>query len=109
MLRLTFLMRRKQGLSREEMQRYWLEKHAPIVAGHSRALGVLRYVQAHTTGDDHSRLTGRRGDMEEPYDGVAEVWWESKDAMFAATRSEEGRNVDPVSYTHLTLPTSDLV
>ena len=96
MLRLTFLMRRKQGLSREEMQRYWLEKHAPIVAGHSRALGVLRYVQAHTTEDDHSRLTGRRGDMEEPYDGVAEVWWESKDAMFAATRSEEGRNVDRI-------------
>ena len=95
MLRLTFLIVENKACH-VRMQRYWLEKHAPIVAGHSQALGVLRYVQAHTTEDDHSRLTGRRGDMEEPYDGVAEVWWESREAMFAATRSDEGRDVDRI-------------
>jgi len=96
MLRLTFLIRRKEGTTREEMQRYWLEEHGPLVAGHSRTLGMLRYVQVHTTDDDHSRLPGRRGEMEEPYDGVVEVWWESKEAMVEATRSEQGRRVDKI-------------
>ena len=73
MLRLTFLVRRKEGMSREEMQQYWLEEHGPLVAGHSRTLGMLRYVQVHTTDDDHSRLPGRRGEMQEPYDGAVEV------------------------------------
>ena len=96
MLRLTFLVRRKEGMSREEMQQYWLEEHGPLVAGHSRTLGMLRYVQVHTTDDDHSRLAGRRGEMEEPYDGAVEVWWESKRAMVEATRSDEGRKVDEI-------------
>ena len=96
MLRLTFLIRRKRDLSRADMQRYWLDKHGSLVAGHSRSLGVLRYVQVHTTDDDHSRLPGRRGEMEEPYDGGAEVWWESKDARVEATRSKEGRQVDRI-------------
>jgi len=96
MLRLTFLIRRKQGMTREAMQRYWLEEHAPLVASHSQTLSMLRYVQVHTTDDDHGRLTGRRGEMEEPYDGVAEVWWDSKEAMVEATRSEEGRQIDQI-------------
>ena len=66
MLRLTFLIRRKQGMSREAMQRYWLEEHAPLVASHSQTLSMLRYVQVHPTDDDHGRLTGRRGEMEAP-------------------------------------------
>tara|TARA_B100001250_G_C19743030_1_gene763938 strand:+ start:156 stop:929 length:774 start_codon:yes stop_codon:yes gene_type:complete len=94
MLRLTFLIRRKQGMTKEEMQRYWLEEHGPLVASYSKTLNMLRYVQVHSTDDDHRRLTGRRGEMEEPYDGVAEVWWASKDAMFEATRSGEGREAD---------------
>ena len=96
MLRLTFLIRRKEGMTKEEMQRYWREEHGPLVAGHSGTLGMLRYVQVHTTDDDHTLLTGRRGEMEAPYDGVAEVWWESKEAMVKATRSQKGREVDQI-------------
>jgi len=96
MLRLTFLIRRKEGLAKDEMQQYWLEEHGPLVAGYSKSLDMLRYVQAHSTDDDHSRLTGRRGEMEEPYDGVAEVWWESKESMFEATRSDAGREADRI-------------
>ncbi|HBV25444.1 MAG TPA: hypothetical protein DEB44_05895 [Acidimicrobiaceae bacterium] len=94
MLRLTFMLRRKPSMSREDMQRYWLEEHAALVAGHSRTLGMLRYVQVHTTDDEHEKLPGRRGKMEEPYDGVVEVWWESKAAMIEAVSSDDGRLVD---------------
>jgi uncharacterized protein (TIGR02118 family) len=91
MLRLTFLVRRLPELTREEFQHYWRTNHGPLMASFSHDLDVLRYVQCHTTDDDHSRLWGRRGEMEEPYDGVAEVYWESKAAFLAATSSKAGR------------------
>ena len=96
MLRLTFLLRRKKGMTRAEMQDYWLNVHGPLVVSHSATAKFLRYVQVHTTSDDHSRLPGRRGEMEEPYDGVAEVWWESRAAMLAAMQTDEGREFDRV-------------
>ncbi len=92
MLRLTFLLRRRPELSLTDFQDYWKTSHGPLMAGFASDLGVLRYVQAHTIADeDHSRLPGRRGQMEAPYDGVAEVWWESKQAFLAATSSPAGR------------------
>ena len=91
MLRLTFLIRRRGDLSREEFQAYWRDHHGPLMAGFASDLDVLRYVQCHTTDDDHSMLWGRRGTMEEPYDGVAEVWWESKAAFLAASATDAGR------------------
>ena len=91
MLRLTFLIRRRADLSRDEFQHYWRTHHGPLMASFSNDLDVLRYVQCHTTDDDHSSLWGRRGTMEEPYDGVAEVWWESKEAFLAASATPEGR------------------
>ncbi|MDG2114829.1 MAG: EthD domain-containing protein [Actinomycetota bacterium] len=91
MLRLTFLIRRRSDLSREEFQTYWRTHHGPLMASFSTDLDVLRYVQCHTTDDDHSRLWGRRGQMEEPYDGVAEVWWASRDAFTAASATDAGR------------------
>jgi hypothetical protein len=90
MIRVTFLLRRSPGSSREEFQRYWLNDHGPLMASFASDLDVLRYVQCHTTDDDHSRLWGRRGEMEEPYDGVAEVWWESRDILLAAMKSQAG-------------------
>lgn len=91
MLRLTFLIRRRADLSREEFQTYWRTHHGPLMASFSEDLDVLRYVQCHTTDDDHSQLWGRRGPMEEPYDGVAEVWWESREAFLAASATPRGR------------------
>ncbi|HBQ49001.1 MAG TPA: EthD family reductase, partial [Hyphomonas atlantica] len=49
MIKLTFCLRRLPHLSREEFQVYWREKHAPLVAKHAEVLGILRYVQNHTS------------------------------------------------------------
>jgi len=91
MIRLTFLMRRLPGTTLQEFQDRWRLRHGPLMAGFASDLDVLRYVQVHTLDEDHSRLPGRRGRMEEPYDGVAEVWWESRDRFVAATSSTAGR------------------
>lgn len=87
MIKLTFCLRRLPHLSREQFQTYWREQHAPLVAKHAKTLGVLRYVQLHTGHDAlNAGIAASRGAPAE-YDGVAELWFESAQAM-AANSSE---------------------
>ena len=91
MLKLIYCLRRKPELSVEEFQRYWREEHGPLVRQHAEALGIQRYVQLHSRPspvDDALRAT-RGGPA--PYDGVAELWFESLDALVAAASSPEGQ------------------
>src|SRR5712664_2236271 len=89
MLKLVFPLRRLPALSREEFQRYWYETHGPLVRRHAKALRIRRYVQLHTLDDPiNAALRESRG-AEEPYDGVAELWWESR-----ADLEDERRFID---------------
>ena len=91
MIRLTFLLRRKHGQSLEEFQRYWREQHGPLVASFAQRLNILRYVQVHRTETPmNEKFAELRGGMEEPYDGVAELWWESEAKLIEAGGREEG-------------------
>ena len=79
MIRLVFALRRQSHLSRAQFQEYWLNQHAPLVAGFSTDLQIMRYVQTHTLDDQsNSAAQQARGDMEAEYDGVAELWWSSE-------------------------------
>jgi uncharacterized protein (TIGR02118 family) len=92
MIRLVFLLRRKPGTSRTEFQRYWREEHGPLVASVQMKIGALRYVQGHTLDDPmNAGAAEARGGMEPIYDGVAELWWESEQALGAALATDAGR------------------
>ena len=91
MIRLIFLLRRKPELSLAEFQRYWREEHGPLVASHAQHIGALRYMQVHRM--DHALnepMAVSRGGMEPPYDGVAELWWESEEALAGALATGAG-------------------
>ena len=91
MMKLVFCLRRLPSLTREEFQRYWLERHGPLVRSHAQALGIRRYVQTHTLGGPtNAVLQASRGGPDE-YDGVAELWWDGPEALAAATATPEGR------------------
>ena len=91
MLKLTFCLRRKPGLSREEFQRYWSENHGPLMRKNMAAMGVRKYVQQRTLdGETADFIANSRGGPE-PYDGVAEAWWDDLAAVQAATGSADGR------------------
>jgi uncharacterized protein (TIGR02118 family) len=93
MIRLNFALRRLEKLSRTDFQRYWREKHGPLVVSVSRALGMRRYVQSHTVDDPlYDGLRAARTGMHEPFDGIASVWFDSREDLVAAMTSEEGRN-----------------
>lgn len=92
MIRLVFLLRRMPGTSLAEFSERWRVDHGPLVAGAQTALGVLRYTQTHRVEDPMNEAMARaRGGMEEPYDGVAELWWASEEAFRAASATDAGR------------------
>ncbi len=91
MIRLIYVLRRKPNLSLGEFQKYWREQHGPLVARYATDLDILRYVQVHTLEDPlNDGLAGPRSCMP-PYDGVAELWWSSRDSLIAASMSEAGQ------------------
>jgi len=92
MIRLVFVLRRKPGMSLREFQQYWRSVHGPLVARHSTTLDIRRYVQVHTLEDAvNDQLAGARGKMEPPYDGVAELWWDNREALAASFGSAGGQ------------------
>lgn len=89
MIKLVFCARRLPHLSRQEFQRYWREVHGPLVRKHAAMLGIRRYVQVHTLDDPlQEALRASRGGPE-AFDGVAELWWESREALTAARDDPE--------------------
>ena len=76
MVHLVFCLRRLPHLSREEFQRYWREKHAPLVQKHAAALGIKRYVQAHTIDPAGTQGIAAARGAPGPFDGVAEIWFD---------------------------------
>ena len=94
MIKLVFVIRRREDLPREEFHRYWLEEHGPLARSFLEPLGAARYVQTHTLSTElNAALADSRGTTE-PYDGLAEVWWDSLDALVAAFGSEEGQRAN---------------
>ena len=91
MIKLVFCLRRRPEMSLAEFQRYWRETHAALVKKHAPALKIKRYVQVHTR--DHPLNAALRATRPgpEPYDGVAELWWESLEDFTAGATTPEGR------------------
>lgn len=83
MIKIVFCLRRQPELSPEAFQDYWLAHHAALVKDRARMLGIRRYVQSHTIRD--SRLGGlaeQRGFCGEPFDGVAELWFDAPEVLY---------------------------
>ncbi len=89
MFKMIYCLRRRPGFSREAFQGYWREQHAPLVQRLAPSLGVRRYTQSHTIDEPTlARVSASRGSTGEEYDGVAELWWDSKTTLFAALATD---------------------
>lgn len=93
MIRLVFPLRRRRDIGLSDFHEYWLRRHAPLVASHQESLGIMQYVQTHRWEKDGLAewLTETGVDMESPYDGVAELWYQSEEAMLAGGSSPRAR------------------
>jgi len=90
MVKLLFVVRRLPHLTRQEFQRYWLEKHGPLAQRLLPLLGAKRYVQSHTLETPFDDLLRQSRGGGEPYDGLVEVWWNRIEDLEAAFATAEG-------------------
>lgn len=91
MIKLTFPLVRLPHLSREDFQAYWHGTHGPLVASVREALGIQRYVQMHSLPDEFSEPLRASRNAPAPYDGVAQLWYESLEALGAIMASPEAQ------------------
>lgn len=91
MIKLTFCLIRLPHLSREAFQDYWRNTHGPLVASVAETLQIRRYVQTHSSPAEASAgLRASRGAPDD-YDGVAQLWFDSLDAVIANGRRPEAQ------------------
>ena len=83
MIRISYLMRRLPHLSLQEFQSYWSEKHPQAAPEDAfSTLGVKRYVQVLPLETNARNLViGPRTGLVEPFDGIAELWIDSLEAL----------------------------
>jgi uncharacterized protein (TIGR02118 family) len=91
MIKLTFCLTRAPHLSREQFQDYWFNVHGPLVASVADTLQIRRYVQLHSLPDAQNAGVRAARDAPEAYDGVAELWFDSLDALLENGRRPEAQ------------------
>ena len=87
MIKLTFCLTRLSHLSREAFQDYWFNTHGPLVASVAEALQIRRYVQLHSLPAEASAALRASRDAPGDYDGVAQLWLDSLEALAAKARA----------------------
>jgi uncharacterized protein (TIGR02118 family) len=91
MIKLISVFRRAPNMSLDQCQSYWRDTHGQLVKKHAAALRVHRYVQVHTIDDPlNELLSAGRGEIE-PYDGMAQLWWQDRDDLEAALATADGK------------------
>jgi uncharacterized protein (TIGR02118 family) len=87
MIKSISLLTRRAELSHGEFVRHWIEIHAPLAHA---VPGMRRYVQNHIEG------TRTRPDIPETVvdvDGIAETWFDDREAMARANASPEAKRL----------------
>lgn len=91
MIKITFCLKRLPSLTRAAFHDYWLNQHAPLVQRHREVLRIRRYVQLHSGFDEFSDKLRALRDAPEPFDGVAQLWWQSVEDLAAPMAEPAGR------------------
>ncbi|HKI97042.1 MAG TPA: EthD domain-containing protein [bacterium] len=93
MIKMVYCLRRQPHLTPEQFRDYWLNTHGPLVRDAAGLLNIRRYVQHHPSHGELSEAMRASRGAPEPYDGVAEIWFDSVEAMQAPAKSPEARAV----------------
>jgi uncharacterized protein (TIGR02118 family) len=77
MVRLTCMLRRKEGMTPAEFHEYWRSVHGPLIVQSQSGRHVVRYEQHPRPLEDYA------GDDDPGFDGVTVQWFENMDAYRA--------------------------
>ena len=85
MIKSLSLLTRKDGITHQQFVDHWLNVHAPLAHA---VPGLRRYVQSHIL-EERKRPDIPSTDVE--VDGIAELWYDDRDAMARANASPEAK------------------
>ncbi|MEU1548303.1 EthD domain-containing protein [Nocardia sp. NPDC005745] len=96
MMKMLNFLTRRDGISREEFEDYWLNTHGPLVRKHAEALNLRRYIQVHARNAEvvagmNDPRGGVGNELPVDYDGVVELWWDSAESFLESWQTEEGK------------------
>jgi uncharacterized protein (TIGR02118 family) len=91
MIKLTFAVRRRDDVDEAEFHRYWRDEHGPLVRSLQDVLGIRRYVQVHRVESPFNDALRASRNALEPFDGLAELWWDDMDALLHGSTTSEGQ------------------
>lgn len=86
MFKAIILLSRPEDASRDAFRTWWLEQHAPL----ARQLPGVRRLVFNVVATE-----------ETPYDGISELWFDSREAFEAAYASEVGQRVAADTLAHV--------
>ena len=82
MVKVSVVIQRKAGMTREEFSRYWKDEHGPLaLRQHDFIRHIKKYVQCHQI------MEGRDTGSLAKYDGIVELWADSLDEVNRAFAS----------------------
>ena len=91
MIKLTFCLTRLPHLTREAFQDYWFNTHGPLVASVAETLMIRRNVQLHSLPAEAAEAIRASRNAPPEYDGVAELWFDSLEAIAANGQRPEAQ------------------
>jgi len=91
MIKLIYCIRKRDDITTEEFNRYWLNDHAPRVASVAKTLGLIRYIQSHLTAPAINQVLLASRGLAPAFDGITEVWLESEQKMADTFSTPDGQ------------------
>ena len=85
MIKSISLLTRREGLTHTDFVKHWVEVHAPLAHA---VPGLRRYVQSHIV-EERTRPDIPTTDVD--IDGIAELWYDDREAMARANASPEAK------------------
>lgn len=91
MIKLVYMIAKRQDLSSSAFQTMWSELHAKLATQLAATLGARRYgMTKRLERVCNTCVTKGRSLSESPYHGVIEIWWDSLEAYQAGAGSAQG-------------------
>jgi uncharacterized protein (TIGR02118 family) len=91
MIKLVYIIRKRDDVSDRDFHEYWLQKHGPLVKSVAKAIRARKYVQSHTVLPEMAASMSASRKMAPIYEGITEVWWDSVEELNAGGNTPEGQ------------------
>lgn len=96
MIKFIMCCTRNHEMTREQFLKYWQHSHAPLFNSFAESYGTKKYIQCHTIDTPLNQGIRESRGMQQEFDGVAEVWFESEHALIEAMSSPEGQKISAI-------------